>query len=85
MSGFPRRPERARPGRDEVAIALLHLPAELEWTWHRGEEDPPLGWWSEGLGRRRPSTTLVGRGELHRRMDLRTLLLLDVTGGPDHV
>ena len=75
----------ARPGRDEVAIALLHLPAELEWTWHRGEEDPPLGWWSEGLGRRRPSTTLVGRGELHRRMDLRTLLLLDVTGGPDHV
>nr|WP_219633606.1 heparinase II/III-family protein [Nocardioides marinisabuli] len=74
-----------RPGLDEQVVALLHLPPELEWTWHRGEEDPPLGWWSEGLGRRRPSTTLVGRGELHHRVQLRTLLLLDVEGGPQHV
>ncbi len=71
-----------RPGRTRPVVALLHLPVGLEWTWHRGEEEPPLGWWSEGLGRRRPSTTLVGRGELRHHCELRTLLLLD---GPDEL
>lgn len=62
----------------ETVTALMHLPPELAWTRHRGEEDPPLGWWAEGLGRRRPTTTLVGTGELGARALLRTLLVLDV-------
>ncbi|MEP7737344.1 alginate lyase family protein [Nocardioides sp. 31GB23] len=61
-----------------TVTALMHLPPELVWTRHRGEEDPPLGWWAEGLGRRRPTTTLVGRGELRSRGLLRTLVVLDV-------
>jgi hypothetical protein len=42
--------------------ALLELPAELSWRAHRGETDPPLGWYSAGFGRREPATTLLGSG-----------------------
>lgn len=42
--------------------ALLQLPAELSWSAHRGETDPPLGWYSPGFGRREPAFTLVGNG-----------------------
>jgi hypothetical protein len=42
--------------------ASLTLPATLTWTAHRGEEKPPLGWYSTEFGRREPATTLVGRG-----------------------
>lgn len=42
--------------------ATLTLPGELTWTAHRGEEDPPLGWYSTDFGRRQPATTLVGVG-----------------------
>ncbi|MFD9892249.1 alginate lyase family protein [Amycolatopsis sp. NPDC059027] len=42
--------------------AVLELPPELAWTAHRGQEDPPLGWYSAGFGRREPATTLVGSG-----------------------
>ncbi|WP_326945950.1 heparinase II/III family protein [Amycolatopsis sp. NBC_01307] len=45
-----------------VHTAELELPAELTWTAHRGELDPPLGWYSAGFGRKEPSTTLVGSG-----------------------
>ena len=74
------RPVADGAGADEreTVTALMHLPPELVWTRHRGEEDPPLGWWAEGLGRRRPTTTLVGTGELCARALLRTLLVLDV-------
>jgi hypothetical protein len=40
----------------------MELPSELSWTAHRGEIDPPLGWYSAGFGRKEPSTTLVGSG-----------------------
>ncbi|MDQ3787402.1 MAG: heparinase II/III family protein, partial [Actinomycetota bacterium] len=30
--------------------AVLELPSELEWTAHRGAEDPPLGWYSADFG-----------------------------------
>ncbi|NEB82326.1 heparinase [Streptomyces sp. SID14478] len=46
----------------EGRAAVLDLPAELEWRAHRGESDPPLGWYSAGFGRKEPSTTLVGMG-----------------------
>jgi hypothetical protein len=42
--------------------ARLELPAELTWTAHHGEENPPLGWYSTEFGHREPATTLVGAG-----------------------
>jgi hypothetical protein len=44
--------------------AILQLPAVLSWSKHRGETDPPLGWYSQGFGRREPSVTLVGSGHV---------------------
>ena len=44
--------------------AAVELPAQLGWSAHRGESEPPLGWYSPGFGRRQPSWTLVGRGHL---------------------
>ncbi|OUD04158.1 alginate lyase family protein [Streptomyces swartbergensis] len=46
----------------EGRSAVLDLPGQLSWRAHRGETDPPLGWYSAGFGRREPSTTLVGTG-----------------------
>ena len=42
--------------------ASLSLPPALTWTAHRGEEDPPLGWYSTEFGRREPATALIGTG-----------------------
>lgn len=42
--------------------AVLELPPELWWVAHRGDVDPPLGWYSAGFGRREPATTLLGTG-----------------------
>ena len=50
-------PEAATPG-----AARLELPLGLQWSLHRGETDPILGWYSPGLGRRVPAFSLVGRG-----------------------
>ncbi|MFJ8825918.1 alginate lyase family protein [Streptomyces sp. NPDC102467] len=49
-----------RDGEDRSAV--LDLPGELGWRAHRGESDPPLGWYSAGFGRKEPTTTLVGTG-----------------------
>ncbi|MER5461953.1 alginate lyase family protein [Streptomyces sp. NPDC002668] len=49
-----------RDGEDRSAV--LDLPGQLRWRAHRGETDPPLGWYSAGFGRKEPSTTLVGTG-----------------------
>lgn len=49
-----------REGEDRFAV--LDLPGQLRWRAHRGETDPPLGWYSAGFGRKEPSTTLVGTG-----------------------
>ncbi|WP_030785388.1 heparinase II/III family protein [Streptomyces sp. NRRL S-920] len=50
----------ARDGEERSAV--LELPGELSWRAHRGETDPPLGWYSAGFGRKEPSTTLIGTG-----------------------
>ena len=42
--------------------ARLELPHQLQWSLHRGETDPILGWYSCGLGRLTPAFTLIGRG-----------------------
>ncbi|MEU8860719.1 heparinase II/III family protein [Streptomyces umbrinus] len=46
----------------EERSAVLDLPGQLSWRSHRGETDPPLGWYSPGFGRKEPATTLVGTG-----------------------
>ncbi|ALO96809.1 heparinase [Streptomyces hygroscopicus subsp. limoneus] len=50
----------SRDGEDRSA--LLVLPGGLSWRAHRGETEPPLGWYSAGFGRKEPTTTLVGTG-----------------------
>ncbi|MFF4659678.1 alginate lyase family protein [Streptomyces sp. NPDC001381] len=50
----------ARDGEDRSAA--LDLPGQLSWRAHRGESDPPLGWYSAGFGRKEPTTTLIGTG-----------------------
>ena len=52
----------AWPGAVTPGTAALSLPAELEWSLHRGETDPILGWYSAGLGHRVPAFTLLGQG-----------------------
>jgi hypothetical protein len=52
----------------------LELPAQLQWSLHRGETDPILGWYAVGLGRRVPAFTLVGRGHTSPGELLRTRL-----------
>jgi hypothetical protein len=54
--------------------ARLELPSSLEWSLHRGESDPILGWYSPGLGRRIPSFTLLGRGRCEPGAPLATRL-----------
>ncbi|MFI2760624.1 alginate lyase family protein [Streptomyces echinatus] len=49
-----------RDGEDRSAV--LDLPGQLSWRAHRGESEPPLGWYSAGFGRKEPATTLVGTG-----------------------
>ncbi len=58
----------------ERRTATLVLPGSVTWTAHRGQEDPPLGWYSPGFGRREPATTLVGTGTAEPGETLTTLL-----------
>jgi hypothetical protein len=51
------------PGTSAPGAARLELPASLDWSLHRGETDPILGWYSCGLGRREPAFTLLGCGK----------------------
>jgi hypothetical protein len=54
--------------------ARLELPNSLRWSAHRGEVDPILGWYSEGLGRRVPTVTLLGCGRPEPHEPLSTRL-----------
>ena len=64
-------------GRDgEPTRARLGLSIALDWSAHRGESDPPLGWYSPRFGSRVPITTLVGVGEWVGTLTLRTDLAL---------
>ncbi len=60
-------------------MARLDLPRALRWSLHRGETSPILGWYSDGLGRRVPSFTLLGSGRCLPDVPLVTRLdFLDV-------
>jgi hypothetical protein len=58
------------------ATAALHLAPGLRWTVHRGETEPPLGWFSPCFGRRVPTSTLMGVGTVVTALDLVTRLEL---------
>ena len=64
-----------------VRTATMRLPTDLGWTVHRGECDPPLGWYSPRFGVRVPSTTLVGAGSWSGQVSLTTTL----TVSPDQL
>jgi hypothetical protein len=55
----------------------LELPGELDWSLHRGQTEPIMGWYSPGLGRRIPACTLIGQGRSAPRTPLRTRLTFD--------
>ncbi|MFI1503946.1 alginate lyase family protein [Streptomyces sp. NPDC020597] len=60
LAGNRARLTWTRDGEDRSAV--LDLPGELTWEAHRGESEPPLGWYSAGFGRKEPATALVGAG-----------------------
>ncbi|MFC9463848.1 heparinase II/III family protein [Streptomyces coelicoflavus] len=62
----------ARNGEERSAV--LDLPGELSWRAHRGETNPPLGWYSPGFGRKEPATTLVGTGFTDGAREFTTVL-----------
>lgn len=57
------------------AAAWLELPPALQWSLHKGETDPILGWYSHGLGQRVPTFTLLGRGLAEQGKPLVTRLV----------
>jgi hypothetical protein len=63
------------PAPGGVRRATLVLPGALSWTGHRGQEQPALGWYSPGFGRRLPATSLVGTGPASADTRLVTLLM----------
>ena len=65
--------------------AWLELPESLNWTLHKGETDPILGWYSNSLGHRVPAFTLLGCGHSAPGEPLSTRLeFLDVNSSADH-
>ncbi len=58
----------------EERSAVLDLPERLTWRAHRGETDPPLGWYSAGFGRKEPATTLIGTGVTDDAQEFTTVL-----------
>ncbi|HWA42732.1 MAG TPA: alginate lyase family protein [Hypericibacter adhaerens] len=57
--------------------AQMTLPAELTWSLWRGSDDPPLGWYSAGFGRRQPAWTLMGEGAVEGRCEFLTRIAFD--------
>ena len=50
------------PTASATGAARLELPSGLQWSLHRGDSDPILGWYSPGFGHRVPSFSLIGCG-----------------------
>jgi hypothetical protein len=54
--------------------AVIDLPEQLSWARHRGEERPPLGWFSPAFGEKMPAIVLIGSGEMSPGERLETRL-----------
>jgi hypothetical protein len=52
--------------------ARLKLDDRLEWTIHRGQVDPPLGWYSARFGEKEPTSALVGCGTIEPHLRIRS-------------
>ncbi len=52
--------------------AVIDLPEKLSWALHRGEEQPPLGWFSPAFGEKMPTGVLIGSGEMSPGESLET-------------
>ena len=57
--------------------AAVALPDSLAWQVHRGEQDPPFGWYSRGFGQREPAAVFAGRGTLFPGSVLETRFILN--------
>ncbi len=54
--------------------AALGLAPDLQWSAHRGEAAPMLGWYSPRFGQKLPATTLIGSGQVRPGMPLRSAI-----------
>ena len=54
--------------------ARMELPPALSWSVHRGETDPPLGWYSPSFGQRQPAYCVIGTGMMDLHTEFRTRL-----------
>ncbi|MFF7559305.1 alginate lyase family protein [Streptomyces pseudovenezuelae] len=72
LAGHRARLTWTRDGEDRSAV--LDLPEGLSWQAHRGESEPPLGWYSSGFGRKEPATTLIGTGSTDGTAGFTTVL-----------
>lgn len=59
----------------ERRSAMLALTPELEWSAHRGETGPTLGWYSPRFGQKEPTTTLVGSGQVQPGVKLQSAII----------
>jgi uncharacterized heparinase superfamily protein len=53
---------------------VIDLPEKLSWALHRGQEQPPLGWFSPAFGEKMPAGVLIGSGEMSPGESLETRL-----------
>jgi len=63
-------------GQSGQRSAQMHLPDALQWSLHRGETEPPLGWYSPTFGRRVETSSLIGSGAVEGVLALTTRLEL---------
>jgi hypothetical protein len=71
------------PQADTPGMAQLELPDVLQWSLHRGETDPILGWYSPSLGCRVSAFTLLGCGRCTPGVPLATRLeFLEIDASP---
>jgi uncharacterized heparinase superfamily protein len=62
--------------------AIIDLPEKLSWAFHRGQERPPLGWFSPAFGEKMPTTVLIGSGEMSSGERLETRLVKSAAEAP---
>jgi Heparinase II/III-like protein/Heparinase II/III N-terminus len=67
-----------------MRAATFQLPEALIWTAHRAGNDPIVGWYSPGFGRKEPTITLVGTGEISDRHVLESELAFSKRAADEH-
>jgi hypothetical protein len=57
---------------DTGEFVTINLDNNLTWAVRRGETNPPLGWYSEALGKKEPCDVIVGVGRLEKTSECKT-------------